>query len=153
MQRSIWFQIMAKMQRLEQHCQIVIRVLHPDRCHLVTSIEKELQVVIDLVATSVIQKFQILHSNRSRLGHQSLWNHMEVEDFLKTHQSRKPSLTQLQWYRYRTIRKFRFEGKTLHLEIFCRPIIQMMDSSIKRNQMRLNRVKLRNWSRIRSTNQ
>ena len=70
MQRSIWFQIMAKMQRLEQHCQIVKRD-HPDHYHLVKSIEKGLQVAIDLVATSVIQKFQILHSNRSKPGHPS----------------------------------------------------------------------------------
>ena len=143
---------MAKMQRLEQHCQIVKRALR-DLCRLVISIEKGLQVAIDWAAISVIQKFQILHSNRSRLEHPSLWNHMEVEDFPKTHQSRKPLLTQLQWFRYRTIRRFRLEGKTLRWEIFYRPIIQMMVSSTKWKQIRQNRVKLRNWSRIRSANQ
>ena len=96
MQKSIWFQIMDKMQRLEQRYQIVKRARHLDRCHLVISIEKGLQAAIGLVATSVIQKFQILHSNRSRLGHQSQLNHMEVEDFPKTHQSRKLLIIQLQ---------------------------------------------------------
>ena len=52
-------QIMVKMQRLEIHCQIVKRDRRPDRCHSVTSIGKELQAVIDLVATSVIQNFPI----------------------------------------------------------------------------------------------
>ena len=69
MQRSILFQITVKMQRLEQHCQIVKKDLLQDRCLLVTSIEKGLQVAIGLVVTYVPQKFQILHSNRSRLGH------------------------------------------------------------------------------------
>ena len=88
MQKNIW-QIMDKLQRLAQPCQIVKKAHLQGHCHSVKSLKRGLQVAIDLVAIFAIQNFQILDRTKLRGEHLSRLNHTGEEGLHQTHQSRK----------------------------------------------------------------
>ena len=88
MQKNIW-QIMDKLQRLAQPCQIVKKAHLQGHCHSVKSIKRGLQVAIDLVAIFAIQNFQILGRTKLRAEHRSRLNHTGEEGLHQTLPSRK----------------------------------------------------------------